>query len=95
LTFRAYKTRLSELSNGGVTVENINIHEAKTKLSAMLMEVEQKRKTFLICRNGKPVAELVPHTKSDRLAYHPVLSRIKIKYDPTEDLSNDEWGEIE
>lgn len=76
-------------------MENINIHEAKTKLSAMLMEVEQKGKTFLICRNGKPVAELVPHAKSDRLAYHPVLSRIKIKYDLTEELSNDEWGEIE
>jgi prevent-host-death family protein len=76
-------------------MENINIHEAKTKLSAMLMEVEQKGKTFLICRNGKPIAELVPHAKSDCLTYHPVLSKIKIKYDPTEELSNDEWGEIE
>ena len=76
-------------------MENLNIHEAKTKLSALLLEVEQKGKTFLICRNGKPVAELVPHKKSDRLTYHPTLSKIQIKFDPTEELSNDEWGEIE
>jgi len=76
-------------------MRNLNIHETKTKLSALLLEVEQKGETFLICRNGKPVAELVPHKKSDRLAYHPTMSKIKIKYDPVEDLSDEEWGEIE
>lgn len=76
-------------------MKNLNIHEAKTKLSSLLLEVEQKGKTFLICRNGKPVAELTSHKKTDRLAYHPTLSKIKIKYDPVEDLSCDEWGEIE
>lgn len=76
-------------------MKNLNIHEAKTKLSALIMEVEQKGESFLICRNGKPVAELVPHKKTDRLAYHPTLSKIKIHYDPVEELSNEEWGEIE
>ena len=76
-------------------MKNLNIHEAKTKLSTLLMEVEKKGETFLICRNGKPVAELVPHKKTDRLAYHPSFSKIKIKYDPLEDLTNEEWGEIE
>ncbi len=76
-------------------MRNLNIHEAKTKLSSLLLEVEQKGETFLICRNGKPVAEIVPHKKQNRLAYHPALSKIKIKYDPLEDLSNEEWGEIE
>ena len=60
-------------------MENVNIHEAKTKLSSLLLKVEQNGETFLICRNGKPVAELVPHKKSSRLAYHPNLSKIKIK----------------
>ena len=76
-------------------MQKLNVHEAKTKLSAVLMEVEQKGETFLICRNGKPVAELVPHKKQSRLAYHPVLSRIRINYDPTEDLTDEEWGTIE
>ena len=76
-------------------METINIHEAKTRLSALLREVEEKGKTFLICRNGKPVADLVPHKKRKRTLPHPVVSDIVINYDPTEDLSADEWGEIE
>ena len=76
-------------------MQKLNVHEAKTKLSAVLIEVEQKGKTFLICRNGKPVAELSPHKKRSRLTYHPFLSKIKINYNPVEDLSDEEWGEIE
>jgi len=76
-------------------MQKVNIHEAKTKLSAMLSEIEKSGETFLICRNGHPVAELVPHKRLNRLAYHPVLSKIMIDYDPVEDLSDDEWGEIE
>jgi prevent-host-death family protein len=76
-------------------MQKLNIHEAKTRLSAVLTEVEQKGAAFLICRNGKPIAELVPHKKRNRLVCHPTFSRIKIKYDPIEELTEDEWGEIE
>ena len=76
-------------------MQKLNIHEAKTKLSAVLMEIEQKGESYLICRNGKPIAELIPHRKRSRLRYHPVLSKININYDPTEELSKEEWGEIE
>jgi prevent-host-death family protein len=76
-------------------MEKLNIHEAKTRLSAVLMDIEQKGETFLICRNGKPVAKLIPYKRLDRLEYHPMLSKIAIKYDPTEDISAEEWGEIE
>jgi len=76
-------------------MRSINIHEAKTNLSAVLMEVERKGEIFLICRNGRPIAKLIPHRKHSRLAYHPLLSKIRIQYDPIEGLSNEEWGEIE
>ena len=76
-------------------MQQLNIHEAKTNLSAVLMAVEQEGETFLICRNGKPIAELVPHKKINRLAYHPSMSAIQINYDPVEDISHEEWGEIE
>jgi len=75
-------------------MQKLNIHEAKTRLSAVLSEVEKKGETFLICRNGRPLAELIPHKRRSRLAYHPVMSNIKIGYNPIEDLSDDEWGEI-
>lgn len=37
---------------------SVNVHEAKTTLSALLAEVEERGEVVLICRNGKPVAEL-------------------------------------
>ena len=76
-------------------IQSVNIHEAKSKLSHILAQIEKNGKPFLICRNGKPVAELVPYTKPSRLAYDPVLRDIQIGYDPTEDMSESEWGEIE
>ena len=76
-------------------MQKLNIHEAKTRLSAVLSDVEKKGETFLICRNGQPVAELIPHKRRSRLTYHPVMRNITIGYDPVEDLSDDEWGEIE
>jgi antitoxin (DNA-binding transcriptional repressor) of toxin-antitoxin stability system len=75
----------------------INIHEAKTRLSSVLMDIEKTGNSFIICRNGKPVAKLSPYTdhRGERLGKHPTMSNIQIKYDPTEDLSEEEWGPIE
>ena len=76
-------------------MKTINVHQAKTQLSMLLRQVEEKQETYLICRNGKPVADLVPHRQPNRLQPHPVLSRIEIKYDPTEPLAADEWQEAD
>ena len=76
-------------------MQKLNVHEAKTRLSAVLSDVEKKGERFLICRNGHPVAELIPHHRRSRLTYHPVMSNIAMNYDPVEDLSDDEWGEID
>jgi len=72
-------------------MKTVNIHEAKTRLSALLAEVERTGEVFLICRNGKPVARLVPHQPVDRLQPHPVMSRIELRYDPTEPLDEGDW----
>ena len=73
----------------------INIHEAKTRLSALLAQVERDGKSFLICRYGKPVGELRPapsHPATDPLEIHPELAG-KIRYDPTEPADENEWPE--
>src|SRR5437763_13396892 len=36
----------------------VNTHEAKSKLSALLAAIEEKGEVVVICRNGKPVAEM-------------------------------------
>lgn len=72
-------------------MKKVNVHEAKTNFSSLLATVESSSESFVICRNGEPVADLVPHKRASRIKVHPALSRIKIGYDPVEPLSNDEW----
>ena len=72
----------------------VSVHEAKTKLSGILAAIESTGESYLVCRRGKPVARLVPHVKVNRLKPHPVMSRIKLNYDPTEPLTEEEWPEV-
>ena len=72
-------------------MKTVNVHEAKTNFSSLLATVEDSSESFVICRNGEPVADLVPHRRASRIKTHPTLSRIKIKYDPTEPASTAEW----
>jgi antitoxin (DNA-binding transcriptional repressor) of toxin-antitoxin stability system len=53
--------------------------------------MEKTGESFVICRNGKPVADLVPHKPKSRIKPHPGLSRIKVKYDLVEPASKMEW----
>lgn len=69
----------------------VNVHEAKTHLSALLAEVERTGERVVICRRQIPVADIVPHGRPDRLDPHPVMRDIGIAYDPIEPLAEDEW----
>lgn len=72
-------------------MKKVNVHEAKTHLSAVLAEVEGKGESFVICRKGRPIADLIPHARKNRLTPHPVMKRIRIGYDPIEPLTEQEW----
>jgi antitoxin (DNA-binding transcriptional repressor) of toxin-antitoxin stability system len=74
-------------------MKTVNIHDAKTHFSSLLAKLEKNSESIVICRNGEPVADLVPHRRANRITVHPALSRIKIGYDPVEPLSADEWPE--
>ena len=75
-------------------MKTLNIHETKTHLSALLKEIEETGERVVICRNGKPVADLQPHRRpASRLELHPTLSKIQIDYDPTEPATEEDWPE--
>ena len=76
-------------------MKTVNVHKAKTTLSAVLKDVELHGEIYLICRHGKPVADLVPHEARSRTTPHPVMKRIRVKYDPTEPLDSEDWPEEE
>jgi antitoxin (DNA-binding transcriptional repressor) of toxin-antitoxin stability system len=71
----------------------LNIHETKTHLSSLLKEIEKTGERVVICRNGKPVADLSAHKPKSRLELDPVLSKARINYDPTEPATEDDWPE--
>lgn len=73
------------------SVKTVNVHEAKTAFSRLLAGVEKRNQSVVICRNGEPVADLVPHRQGSRTRPHPQLRKIKIKYDPIAPLSAEEW----
>lgn len=69
----------------------VNTHKAKTHLSELLACIEEKHETVRICRNGKPIADIVPVSSHlNPLKQHTELKG-RILYDPTEPLSKDEW----
>jgi antitoxin (DNA-binding transcriptional repressor) of toxin-antitoxin stability system len=71
----------------------VNTHEAKTRLSALLALVEQKGEKILICRRGRPVAELSrakAKKRHNHLAVDPSL-RVQLRYDPVEPLTEEEF----
>ncbi|MCK4760566.1 MAG: type II toxin-antitoxin system prevent-host-death family antitoxin [Candidatus Aminicenantes bacterium] len=70
----------------------VNTHEAKEKLSYFLSKVEKDREKIKICRNGKPVALLVPlDAPRDPLKQNPKLMGVKIHEDPTAPLDEEDW----
>lgn len=72
-------------------MKTVNVHEAKTGFSGLLAEIEQRGERIVICRNGKPVADLVPHQGVDRSKADAKLGRIKINFDPVEELAPEDW----
>jgi len=69
-----------------------NTLEAKTRLAELLQPVEKYHETVVICRNGTPVAEIVPLIKTGYpLQQHPMLKQGIIHEDPTLPLTDDDW----
>ena len=73
---------------------SVNTHEAKTRLSELIVKVEEENEIVIICRNGKPVAELHPcKMVKNPLKQHPQLKKIIFHEDPSLPLDDDEWPE--
>ena len=74
-----------------------NMHEAKSRLSALVKAVEEGGETVILCRNGKEVAEIRPRSqtkqKVKRLPKPTAALKVRFAagYDPTEGASEEEW----
>lgn len=76
-------------------MRTVNVHEAKSTLSALLVEVEERGETVVICRNGKPVAELrAVSPRRGRLATRRDLANITFHEAPTLPFAAADWGKL-
>jgi len=73
----------------------VNTHEAKTRLSALIQAVEDRGETVVICRNRKPVAELRAIARAGKafLPPHQDLQPLAISpdFDPIAEVSEADW----
>jgi len=91
MSLRIEQTEL-DLAKSMITV---NTHEAKSKLSKLLAAVEDKHEVVLICRNGKPIAEMkAVKAATGRLTPDPALKvTFAPGFDPTEPATEEDWPE--
>jgi antitoxin (DNA-binding transcriptional repressor) of toxin-antitoxin stability system len=73
----------------------VNTHEAKSNLSKLLAAIEGQGEIVLICRNGKPIAEMkAVHVSPTRLTAEPTLkATLAPGFDPTEQATQEDWPE--
>ena len=55
---------------------DVGVYEAKTHLTALLEKVE-KGEQFTITKHGRPIARLIPVTRTDRERRREAIARIK------------------
>ena len=46
--------------------KKVNIYEAKTHLSELIKQVQETGEPYTICKNNKPVVDLVVHKTADK-----------------------------
>ena len=75
----------------------VNMHEAKTRLSALVKAVEEHGEVVVLCRGGRAVAEIRRRTRRVRARNLRPERRFHVEmapgYQPTELLRPDEWPE--
>lgn len=73
-------------------MKHVNLYEAKTKLSKLVASIEEVGEPIVLCRNGRPVADLVPHRKRGiQLKMDKGLMGAKFKGNPCFPLSEEDW----
>ena len=75
----------------------VNMHDAKTRLSELVKAVEERNEVVVLCRDGRPVAEIRRRVKRRQRRDLTPDTRFGVSfgrgYRPTEPLSADEWPE--
>ena len=74
---------------------SVNLYQAKAQFSRLVSAVEKRGERIVLCRNGIPVADLVPHAfiPSKTLDPDPLFAGARFLGDPTAPLEAGDWPE--
>ena len=74
---------------------SVNICQAKAQFSRLVSAVEKQGERIVLCRNGIPVADLVPHASipSKKLDPDPLFAGARFVGDPAAALEAGDWPE--
>lgn len=72
---------------------SVNIYDAKAHFSDLIAKVERSGGRIVICRHGKPVADLTPHRGDTQgpLIPDPALAGARFHGDPSAPLPVEDW----
>jgi antitoxin (DNA-binding transcriptional repressor) of toxin-antitoxin stability system len=74
----------------------VNMHEAKTRLSELVRQVEERNEVLVVCRDGQEVAEIRRRSKRRHVRDLTPAPRFKAEYAPgyrpVEPLGDDPHG---
>jgi len=73
----------------------VNLYQAKAQFSRLVAAVEQRGERVVVCRNGLPVADLVPHSPASikNLDPDPILAGARFLGSPVAPLDQEDWPE--
>ena len=70
----------------------VSVYDAKARLSKLISQVERTGQPITVCRNGKPVVDLVAHRRViDPLAGDPALQGAVFHGDPCAPVDDQDW----
>ena len=75
--------------------KQLGIYEAKAQLSRVIQEVVRTGQPITVCKQGKPIVDIVPHRAiGDPLRPDPALRGARYRGDPCAPLAMNELPEV-
>ena len=75
-------------------MKTINLYQAKTHLSKLIAQIEEDGEAVVLCRYGRPVAQIVPHKPLGAdVEPDPELAGAQYLGDPCAPLDASDWPE--
>ena len=75
-------------------METVSTYEAKAHLSKLIMKVMSTGEPVVVCRNRKPVVDIVPHVMVENpLLQNPKLAGARFRGDPCAPVDALDWPE--